>query len=72
MKVLFKQQLKSTLYKNVLLKKANKMGLLLELMLPVGFMCLLILIKSTVDIVSSPNVAYYCGKYIILLTHNFL
>lgn len=61
MKVLFEQQLKSTLYKNVLLKKANKIGFLMELILPVGFMCLLILIKSTVDIVSSPNIAYYCG-----------
>lgn len=37
-------------------------GFLAELLLPVGFMGLLILIKSITTIYDSPNVAYFCGN----------
>lgn len=37
-------------------------GFLAELLLPVAFMSLLIAIKNVTTIISSPNVAYFCGN----------
>eukprot|EP01038_Epipyxis_sp_PR26KG_P005748 gene5748-7937_t len=55
-------QLKSILYKNWLLKRAHIAGFAAELLLPVLFLCLLILIKSITDVYDSPDIAYYCGN----------
>lgn len=37
-------------------------GFLAELLLPVAFMALLILIKTITSVYDSPNIAYYCGN----------
>lgn len=54
--------LKAILWKNLLLKRANVFGTLGEILIPVFFMALLILIKSITSVYDSPNVAYYCGQ----------
>lgn len=59
---LWARQLRVILWKNYLLKKANIISFLAEIFIPVLFMCLLIYIKSIVDVYDSPNVSYYCGN----------
>ena len=54
--------LKAILWKNLLLKRANLFGTLGEILSPVFFMALLILIKSITSVYDSPNIAYYCGQ----------
>lgn len=56
------KQLKAILWKNYLLKKAHPWSSLAEILLPVFFMALLILIKSITSVYDSPNIAYYCGN----------
>lgn len=55
-------QLKAILWKNWLLKRAHFSGFMAELLLPVFFMALLILIKNITSKYDSPNVAYHCGN----------
>eukprot|EP01040_Poterioochromonas_malhamensis_P010514 gene10514-11447_t len=55
-------QLKAILWKNWLQKKAHFSGFLAELLLPVFFMVLLIMIKQITDVYDSPNIAYFCGN----------
>mmetsp|Transcript_62430 Transcript_62430/g.122842 ORF Transcript_62430/g.122842 Transcript_62430/m.122842 type:complete len:2323 (-) Transcript_62430:80-7048(-) len=55
-------QLKSILWKNWLLKKAHFSGLMAEILLPVIFMALLIMIKNLTSVYNSPSIAYYCGN----------
>jgi hypothetical protein len=56
------RQLGAILWKNWLLKVAGKWSTLAELLLPVGFMALLILIKSITSVYDSPDIAYHCGN----------
>ena len=58
----FMRHLKTIIWKNYLLKRSHWMGFAAELLLPVLFMSLLILIKTITSIYDSPNVAYYCGN----------
>lgn len=37
-------------------------GFMAEILLPVGFMALLIIIKGITQVYDSPNIAYYCGN----------
>ena len=54
--------LKAILWKNFLLKKANFFGTLAEILLPVLFMGLLIVLKNISTVDDSPDIAYYCGQ----------
>ena len=56
------RQLQAILWKNWLLKKTHAMSTLAEIALPIGFMGLLILIKSITSVSDSPNIAYHCGQ----------
>jgi hypothetical protein len=56
------RQLNSILWKNWLLKKAHPWSTFAEIMLPVVFMALLILIKLVTTKYDSPNIAFYCGN----------
>lgn len=56
------RQLGAILWKNWLLKVAGKWSTVAELLLPVGFMALLILIKSITSVYDSPDIAYHCGN----------
>mmetsp|Transcript_26423 Transcript_26423/g.39214 ORF Transcript_26423/g.39214 Transcript_26423/m.39214 type:complete len:1955 (+) Transcript_26423:136-6000(+) len=56
------KQLKAILWKNYLLKIAHPWGTAAEILLPVLFMALLILIKQITSSYDSPNIAYYCGN----------
>jgi hypothetical protein len=47
--------------RGLLVKLHGWKGSLLELLLPIGFGCLLILLKSVATVYESPNVAYSCG-----------
>lgn len=55
-------QLRAVLWKNWMLKKANKWSFLAELLLPAVFMYLLVYIKSISTVFESPTIAYYCGN----------
>ena len=56
------RQLKAILWKNVLLKYAHKWSTSAEILLPVLFMAMLILIKLVSTIYDSPDIAYSCGN----------
>jgi hypothetical protein len=56
------RQLRAILWKNVLLKKAHFWATTAEILLPVFFMTILIMIKQITTTYDSPNVAYSCGN----------
>ena len=56
------KQLKAILWKNYLLKITHPWSTAAELLLPVVFMALLILIKQITKSYDSPNVSYSCGN----------
>lgn len=56
------KQLKAILWKNYLVKVSHPISTAAEILLPVLFMALLILIKSITSTYDSPNIAYYCGN----------
>jgi hypothetical protein len=60
------KQLKSILWKNWLLKVSHPWSTAAEILLPVIFMALLILIKQITSSYDSPNVAYTCGNTVTL------
>jgi hypothetical protein len=56
------RQLSSILWKNWLLKIAHPWSTAAEILLPVLFMAILILIKLVTKKYDSPNIAFYCGN----------
>lgn len=56
------QQLGAILKKNLLIRWRRFGGFMLEIWLPVLFLCLLILIKGLTDIYDSPTIDYSCGQ----------
>lgn len=56
------RQLQAILWKNWLLKKSHLFSSIAEIGLPIGFMGLLILIKSITSVSDAPNVSYSCGQ----------
>ena len=60
------RQLNAIMWKNWLVKRSHPVTLFAEIMLPVFFMALLMLIKTITTVLTSPAVAYYCGQVNIL------
>ena len=55
-------QIKLALVKNFLLKRANIVTTVIEILYPVFIISLLVLIKNVTEIVDSPNASYFCGN----------
>ena len=66
------KQLKAILWKNYLVKVAHPISTTAEILLPVLFMALLILIKSITSKYDSPNIAYYCGNIVSYLNYCYI
>lgn len=55
-------QLRAILWKNLLIKWRHPVATTAEIVLPVFFMSILIIIKTITSVYDSPNIAYYCGN----------
>lgn len=59
---LYFKQFKAVMWKNWMIKNANKFSTAAEILIPVVFMMLLIWIKTLTEVYDSPNIAYHCGN----------